>query len=151
MRVLSGNILDVPRGYICHVVNLGGAFGAGLAGQIRRRWPAAYLGYKARFRAQPLGSYWTVEVERGLHVAHLAAMEKPGAHVDYVALQEALTHLREDVIDGAGEPSALTGTVLLPPLHIPWGMGCGIGKGDWKVVQRILNLVAPEAIVWRRS
>jgi len=39
MRVLKGDILTVKKGYVCHQVNIQGIMGAGLALQIKNKWP----------------------------------------------------------------------------------------------------------------
>ena len=40
------NLLNIRSGVICHQVNCIGAMGAGLALQIRNKWPIVYEKYK---------------------------------------------------------------------------------------------------------
>ena len=39
MNIITGNILDITEGIICHQVNSRGVAGTGLTQQIRDRWP----------------------------------------------------------------------------------------------------------------
>ena len=51
MSEIDGDILDVTKGVICHQVNTRGIAGAGLALQIRKKYPEWYKWYQALFRA----------------------------------------------------------------------------------------------------
>ena len=44
--VNNSNLLDVKSGIICHQVNCIGAMGAGIALQIKNKWPVVFNDYK---------------------------------------------------------------------------------------------------------
>ena len=46
ITLIKGDLLTSTADYICHCVNCQGAFGAGIAGQIRRKYPNVYDAYK---------------------------------------------------------------------------------------------------------
>lgn len=48
IKSIKGNILNVTEGIIVQQVNCHGIMGAGLAKQIRDKWPSAYDSYQAR-------------------------------------------------------------------------------------------------------
>lgn len=61
---VKGNLLDSNCDYICHQVNCKGVMGAGIAKQIRDRWPWVFISYHAycnRHHRDPklmLGEVW---------------------------------------------------------------------------------------------
>ena len=45
--VEHSDLLKVKKGIVCHQVNCIGVMGAGIAQDIRTKWPAVYRNYKA--------------------------------------------------------------------------------------------------------
>jgi len=35
------------------------------------------------------------------------------------------------------------------PIYLPHGIGCGLGGGDWKIVEGIIRDAVPDAIIVR--
>ena len=74
--VEHSNLLEVKSGIICHQVNCIGAMGAGLALQIRNKWPNVFSEYReqcGQFMAHPemmLGHVLDVAVGPTLVVAN---------------------------------------------------------------------------------
>ena len=48
IKYIKGDILDVTEGFIVQQVNCFGVMGAGLAKQIRDKWPSVYNRYQDR-------------------------------------------------------------------------------------------------------
>jgi len=137
MNILPIDILTVTSGTICHQVNCQRKMGAGLALAIRRKWPQVYKDYLAA--EQELGNVVITEVAPGLFVASLFAQEfygKGETYTDYKALEICLRKVRESAAK---------------PIHIPSGMGCGLGGGNWEIVQEIIARTIPDAVICRKE
>lgn len=137
MKFKSQNILDVSAGIICHQVNCRRVMGSGLAKQIRYKWPNVYTTYIGKTEWN-LGDCQLVEVSQHLWVANLAGQNEFGTnkrHTDYNALKKALGFAYDFAQNGKLD------------LYIPHGIGCGLGGGDWNVVLKIIEEVAPEATI----
>jgi len=139
-RVVQGDLLAVRRGVLCHQVNCRRVAGAGLARQIRRKWPAWY----AAFRREPprLGRAWFFPVRDGLVIASLYAQEGYGRRrrwTDYGAFREAV---RQVAIYAADHDL---------PVFFPKGIGAGLAGGDWRTIVRIIADVCPSATIVERN
>jgi len=122
------NLLEVKNGIICHQVNCIGAMGAGIALQIRNKWPVVYKNYKAdcdSFAENPrkmLGHVQDTLVSDGLVVANCFGQVYPGRRgnmTEYGAWNTILDKL-----------SDLSNYFHLD-LHMPYMIGCGLAGGDW--------------------
>lgn len=147
MQERTGNILDISYGIIGHQVNCQMVMGAGLAKQIRAKYPWVYSEYmnvmgKATI-SNRLGKCQMVEIQRAkLYVANLFGQYdyRPSnvRHTDYAALGMALRNLKR------------WKDTFLPfdfPIYLPAGLGCGLAKGDWTIVSGIIRDSIPEAII----
>ena len=137
MQHLKGNILDVEYGIICQQVNCKLVMGAGLAKQIRDKWPRVYTEYKLMMSTNHysrLGKCQIVEViTRKLYVANLFGQYAYGGftkkHTNYNALTQAIQKL-----DSWHKSNCHNSF----PIWIPYKLGCGLAGGDWEIVQSIL-------------
>lgn len=141
MQIIQGNILNIQEGIICHQVNCKGVFGAGLALQIRDRYPQAYKQYIQYHNVGKLqlGEPFYGWVSDKVVIYHLPAQYsfgRTGQHTDYNALRKCLDTIENKLID-------------LPemPVYIPYNMGCGLGGGDWEIVSGIIEETLPDAII----
>jgi O-acetyl-ADP-ribose deacetylase (regulator of RNase III) len=129
--VEHSNLLDVKSGIICHQVNCIGAMGAGLALQIRNKWPVVYKKYQddcKQFMTHPdkmLGHVLDVMVEPDLIVANCFGQVFPshiGKQTDYEAWDIMLNKVQD------------LGTYFSLDIHFPYMIGCGLAGGDWNVM-----------------
>src|SRR5258705_81628 len=72
----SGNILDATENIIIHQVNCEGVMGAGLAKQLRNKWPIIYTEYKKlcdenRIKFMLLGKVQYIKVDEKKYVANM--------------------------------------------------------------------------------
>ena len=142
-KIIQGNILDIQSGIIAHQVNCRRVAGAGLALQIRRKWPAWYDEF---LRQEPyLGCvWWYCTAQKGgnpigcssPHVASMYAQKNygRGQQTDYIHFTNCLTKIKLYANKDH-------------PLYIPYGIGCGLGGGDWSIVSRIIEIMVPDAIL----
>ena len=138
IKYVDGDILTSPSEdnagsvIICHQVNCKGVMGAGLAKQIRTRFPEVYYHYKESCDSG--GSSRLGEVQlvsclagAGYLVANIFGQDGYGrdkCYTDYEALRRAFRWL-----------SSMTGWTI----RIPYNFGCGLGGGDWATVLNIIQ------------
>ena len=144
LDIQYGAILLRRRFAIAHQVNCMGVMGAGLALQIRDRWPEVYRKYRKYCNPEAgdnqlrLGSVQILKVGDNLFVANLAGQYNYGCgqqHTDYDALRTCLTKL-----------SSWAASASLP-VYLPYKMGCNLGGGDWETVSQIISECCPAAII----
>lgn len=138
MNIVTGNILDITEGIICHQVNCKGVAGAGLAKQIRLKYRGWYEAYKQRQKAMRLGEVGLFEVSPRLLICDLYAQDGYGTdrqYTDYEALKRCFT-----IVDRVASYRQLQ-------VYLPFGIGAGLSGGNWRVIGKIIDDVLPEAIV----
>lgn len=140
MKEIHGDILtpvtDGTPTVVCHQVNCMGVMGAGLAKQIKDRFPEVFRVYKERC------SIWRQNPQANLgHVQFCSALGSDGyiianifgqlyygtgqRRTDYSALRAGLRRVSEAFYNST--------------IRIPYGMGCGFGGGDWEIVLGIIQ------------
>ena len=138
MKTISGNILDVGEGIICHQVNCMGVANAGLARQIRNKWPGWFALYSISLPV--FGDVKYYHLSPKLVIASLYAQVDYGRrerrrYTNYAALGSGLFGVRVYNRD------------YKLPVYVPYGLGCGLGGGDWNIVSQIIEDALPDAIV----
>lgn len=131
MNIIKGNILGIEKGIIVHQVNTLGRMGAGLALQIRNKYPKVYDEY-LDMSPMFLGSVLFTQITQDLIVASIAAQNSFGGHrrvvhTDYYALEDGI------------KQCVKLGSILSLEVYIPWCIGCGLANGDWEIVYSILK------------
>lgn len=139
-----GNLLD-QKGVLVHQVNALGIMGAGLALQIKRKWPIVAEKY-ARWctQADRAGQCLIVPVGNGVSVANLCGQRSVGRglQTDYAALRAALSELSAMLWDSTIEDYA-----EILGVSFPDHMGSGLAGGDWKVVKPMIEQYFPHATI----
>ena len=141
VKIIYGNLLDFPNGidFIAHSCNTQNVMGAGIARQIKDRYP---LAYEADCHAMHedevgLGSYsfaWTDATQtKGIY--NMYSQDKLGGEraVDYegfyLALQNVANHIEwQDKHDDE-----------ISSLGLPWMISCGLAGGSWNVIFSMIN------------
>ncbi|WP_406850515.1 hypothetical protein WEU38_12070 [Cyanobacterium aponinum AL20118] len=140
LTILKQNILDVNEGIIGHQVNAMGVMGAGLAKHLAKKYPSNYRAYRNAYRKGDLnlGSLILHQLSPQLYIGNLVAQDKYGTdkrYTNYDYLAESLSHLHNISIKYNLTP------------YLPYGLGCGLGGGDWSVVNDIISTHCPNAIL----
>lgn len=145
MRKVFGDILSYPDSdkevIVCHQVNCRGVMGAGLALQIRMAFPDVFENYRRLcFLAdKPHKMLGFVQFVPAIHhsesgdvtyfnVANVFSQNGYGVngrYTDYDAMRAAFTRIAEQY------PNAT--------VRIPYRMGCGLGGGNWEIVEDIIR------------
>ena len=139
IRIVEGSILNAVEDIICQQVNCQGVMGAGLAKQIRDKYPAVYTSYKKfcdgynyNDRMTLLGQIQTTMVSDGKIIANLFGQYNYGRdkqHTEY----NALTGCLEQILELA--------KLFNDSIAIPYNLGCGLAGGDWSIVYAIIEEV----------
>ena len=141
MKTIEGNLLDQSPGVLCHQVNLRGIMGAGIALQIRQKWPAVHDDYVRYCRkGAAVGDVLFSPVRPDLFVANLfGQMDEPvnGSVTNYIAYGGML----EKVHVFAWSRGL--------PIYLPHGIGCGIAGGTWALMEFTLGNHVPDATLVR--
>lgn len=117
---------------VCHQVNMKGVMGAGLAKQIRNKFPDVYNVYKKKCKSGfvELGDVQFVSIleDAGYIVANIFGQDGYGRdkiYTDYTALKRAFATVASGFHDSV--------------IRIPYRMGCGLAGGNWDVVLKIIQ------------
>lgn len=135
IKYIKGDILNVKEGIIVQQVNCMGVMGAGLAKQIKDKWPDIYDSYKTRIHntrntKELLGKTLFNNVENNLFVASIFGQYYYGHQAkftNYPALFKGLNFVAE--ISTADQIA----------VYIPKGLGCGLAGGNWDFVEAYIQ------------
>lgn len=131
----QGNILDSEENIICQSVNHQGIMGAGLAKQIKQKYTNVMDSYlkicDMRFSdIKRNGIVAWCTIDKNKYIASIFGQEYYGTdkqYTDYVSLGNGF----ETVKSFANRNNC--------SIAIPYGIGCGLGGGDWNVVSDIIE------------
>lgn len=152
IQEINKDILTVEKGVIVHSVNCLGAAG-GLAGAIARQWPKNVEEYRKHVSTHKksitlLGSVFEVNVAHNLFVANLFGQYDVGTskqQTEYSALISGFDKIAYSCFIGNDVETindAIFGKLERPTslkdVYIPYKIGCGLGGGDWNLVEEII-------------
>lgn len=133
MKEVKGDLLKMFEegefDVILHGCNCFQTVGAGIAKQIKDKYPEAYWADKGSNTSpeQRLGEFTWAETDEGL-IFNLYTQFQPGANFSIMALQRAVEAFKRDMKDNTDVR-----------IGIPW-IGCGIGGGKWSQVKEHLKI-----------
>lgn len=129
-NLLEANDIDVA----IHQSNLFHTFGAGIALQIKNKYPEAFEADLATQYGDKnkLGTYSYAFIQKAnIYIVNVYSQDgfaqpnKPAT--DYEAFKKALIKIKNDFADKI--------------IGIPYGIGCGLAGGDWVKVYQIIESV----------
>lgn len=125
---ITGDLLDFPEGIraIAHGCNTQNVMGAGIAAQIRKRYPCAWSADLAAAEAgtNSLGEVSIGTLDDGRRIFNLYQQKNLGfgALVPW-ALKAAMERM-----------FSLCGSLGISKVGLPYLIGCGLAGGDWSTV-----------------
>lgn len=133
---VNGNLLSGKYDIICHQVNCRGAMGAGLAKQIRNKYPIAYEDYRTAYEwgLLKLGTNLYTCVEKGKFCVQMCAQDRYGhdkRYTDYDAFQSCLDSLAHRLEENKVSEDKV--------IAFPYLIGCGLAGGDWNIIKEMLK------------
>ncbi len=141
MKIITKDILTVESGMIFSQVNCQKVMGAGLAKQIRDKWPIVfdeYIQFSNSWNTdfERLGQCNVVKVKEGLFVVNCFGQLHYGKdkhrYTDYAALNQIFRKLGRDKKDY---------------IYFPYLFACGLAGGDWEIVSKMIDYYFPNAII----
>jgi len=136
---VKGNIVtDTQYTIFCHQVNCQGVMGAGLAKQIRERYPSVYEDYMREINSgRPLlGSKICTMTADDRVCISMFAQDGYGQYMcytNYVAFQIILDNIEHEL------NMLYSGQINLPPVAFPYKIGCGLAGGNWDIIYRMIQ------------
>ena len=137
----EGNILDNKYQIFCQQVNCKGVMGAGLAKQIKEKYPEVYREYKigCMYSKNLLGTIQPIWTHDGRICINMFAQDGYGTdkrYTDYTAFKKCLDKIGELLGEHHIDPDAY--------IAFPNGIGCGLGGGDWTRIYSMIRNFAEE-------
>jgi O-acetyl-ADP-ribose deacetylase (regulator of RNase III) len=134
IKIIKGDMLKVQRGILVHGCNCYGVMGAGIAQQVRSRWPDVYDFYARHCETLGKGALGTITIHNpAKDLVLVNAMTQDGfgkgmRHVNY----EAVAQCFERINDVLGHKASQL------PVCFPM-IGAGLGGGNWPIVKAIID------------
>ncbi|MDD3172148.1 MAG: hypothetical protein PHF63_00515 [Herbinix sp.] len=136
IEIVNDDIFNFKKGVICQQVNCKGKMGAGLAKDIAQKWPFVKESYLKLFDNNPngvglMGTVQFVPVKHDLIIANIFGQFDYGrtpfkTYTDYKAFDTAMKKVWKFAVE-----SKLS-------VAVPYKIGCNLGGGDWKEIEKIL-------------
>lgn len=132
----DGNIFDSDAKIICHQVNTYGVMGAGIAAEVKERFPEVYTEYNAYCAANDQNELLSEVLFSPTKFGFIAncfsqrGIGRNGNYTDYGAFNHCMKMVKEFAKEHDNAKIA-----------IPYKMGCGIAGGDWNTVGQIIHNV----------
>lgn len=138
----TGNVLNIETGIIVHGCNCQGVMGAGIALEIKNRFPDVFYIYDKLHRTQglKLGEISFAEVAPNKFIINANTQDKCGGDRRYVSY-DAVADCFAEVFKFAKAIEQHRGIKL--DIVFP-AIGSGLAGGDWKIIYGIIDAVIPE-------
>ena len=139
VKEFKGNLLDFPEdiNVIAHQANTLNVMGAGIALQIKDKWPEVYetdRDFSNQHMAK-LGLFSATKVKEGI-VVNLYGQNNinGGRNTDYEGIYSAMNKLYELMSSPENMGKYVVG--------FPHGMSCGLAGGDWRIIHTMIESLA---------
>ena len=134
-NLLTANDVEV----IGHQANCQNTFGAGIAKSIKEMYPKAFYADTMAYKdgTAVLGNYSFCHLDGNikkifnLYGQHLYGKSK--RQTNYDALYTALDGMKKRLVENDRD-------LTVPNVGFPYLMGCGLGGGDWRIVERLIEV-----------
>lgn len=138
VKEIKGNLLEQEKGILCHQTNYEGVMGGGIALAIwntllTEQTRKKYVQFCEKSGRDALGNVQFLFVKDDLVVANCYSQNgfnEPDAYgsiTNYDAMRDCFVKVRDFSLQQN-----------LPLVFVPYGMGCGIAGGDWRMVRGII-------------
>ena len=145
IKFFNGDLLKSGCDIICHQVNEYGVMGAGIAKQIKEKYPKAFADYTkaikdAKSKGKNLPLIALSKQPDGVIVANMFTQRNGETDLEF--LRNAAVFLCMQIIDlfvTKLKFNDMNGVFFDRTLRvgIPYKYGCGIAKGDWESILKI--------------
>jgi len=140
MKTIKGNLLDFPDGIniLFHQANCHCVMGAGIAAQIKERYPAAYDADLATKGQDKLGKFSTALISGDplKIIVNLYGQDDIGGRAtNYEAIYNAMEVAMERMANSPRKEH------FKFHIGIPKGMSCGLASGDWRILEVMIAVL----------
>jgi O-acetyl-ADP-ribose deacetylase (regulator of RNase III) len=137
----DGNLLTASDVQVIgHQANCQNTFGAGIAKSIKEMYPKAYHADTMAYKdgKAVLGEYSFCHLDNApfKKIFNLYGQTLYGSRkrmTNYNALYDALEGMKNYLVDNDED-------LPVPDVGFPYLMGCGLGGGDWRIVERLIEV-----------
>lgn len=141
IKYIDADATKINVDVLGHQCNTKGVMGAGIAKTIKQLYPDVYQKYRfyCMDTAGLLGATQLVKSKEGKYIANIFGQDDyrgRGLKTNYKALRKALEELQYKMFE-----------LNLKTLSIPYLIGCGLGGGDWDIVDQIINDIFGESSI----
>ena len=143
--LIESNLLDFPNdiNVIAHSCNTRNIMGAGIAKQIKDRYPEAYEADWRAFNSNygvTLGKFSKADIgdHKYIYNMYTQATIGTGREVDYEKFWQALKRVEQDLFEMKISKHEYDGSPP-PVLGLPWGISCGLAGGNWEIISAMIN------------
>lgn len=139
--IKNGDLLKSDCNIIIHQANCMGKMGAGIAKQIARVYPEAYVADKEFYipvgNRERLGKYSVASTQNGKRIYNMYSQFHygRGLQTDYDAFEQAFRMILIDAIHSG---------INDIKIGMPYGIGCNLAGGNWDVVSKIIEKISDE-------
>ena len=133
LRFEKGNIVTGDYPIFCQQVNCKGVMGAGLAKQIKTKYPEVFNQYKMYCNVAELGKCVYAPTNDKRICINMFAQDGYGRnkrYTDYNAFKECLDHIAFFMNFHPKQK---------PSIAFSYGIGCGLAGGDWYIILGMLK------------
>lgn len=141
IKYVKGDVFSVKSDYIAHQVNTLGIMGAGIALDIKNKYPNVFVEYNRRCKESGdslIGTYLPVKVTNEklviLNCFSQQGISRTKKTTDYEAIKQIFK-----LIEQAVKPDSI--------ITVPYKYGCGLANGDWNIVHKIFKDIFSESKV----
>ena len=151
VEIIEGNLLDFPNdiNVIAHSCNTRNIMGAGIAKQIKDRYPEAYeadtKAYDTEYDKNGqyvhwLGKFSKAEINDRKYIYNMytQASVGEGRQVSYEVFWKALKRVEQDLFEMNVNKHEYDGSPP-PVLGLPYGISCGLAGGSWGIIKAIIE------------
>lgn len=140
VKFLEGDLLESGCDVICHQVNEYGVMGAGIAKQIKEKYPKAFKDYQKAITGKGVPLFALSKQPDGVIVANMFTQRD--GKTDIEILRNAVFLLGMQILDlfiTKLKFNDMNGVFFDRPFRvgIPYLYGCGIAKGNWDEVWKV--------------
>ena len=124
IKFMQGSVFKTKAPIIAHQVNNLGIMGAGVAKQIKEKYPEAYQTYASTYKLYRLGDVLFTHTNQGLIIANCfsqSGISRSHMTTDYDSFWMCMHNLERFMKEWG-----------IDKVAIPYKMGCGLAGGDWK-------------------
>lgn len=155
VKIHNGDIFEAPIDVLVHQANCFHTFGSGIARIIRARFPEAYkadcqtekgdmtkLGTYSVASLHPFGQPARSAIKLIFNMYSQHGFSDGNRATSYDAMVTALTAIEKRMRGAQIGPEA-----RYPVVGVPYKIGCGLGGGDYRIVEAILHAIFDDSPV----